>query len=186
LLVLQTQGSGRLHLSDGGTMRVVYDANNNRPSVSVYQLLKDSGAIPPAQFNENAVRAWMRDHPAQAAEIRRRNPAYVFFQRRNGEGPIGYQGAVLTPERSLAVDRHYIPLGVPIWLAARDKYRPLAVDRLVVAQDTGDGITGPLRGDFYWGSGKDAAARGSDFYASGQYSVLLPKTVASRATAALN
>jgi membrane-bound lytic murein transglycosylase A len=186
LLVLQTQGSGRIRLSDGRTIRLVYEANNNRPVVSVNQLLMDSGAVPKAQFSERTVRAWMRDHPAQAAEIRRKNPAYVFFQRRNGEGPIGYQGAVLTPERSLAVDHHYIPLGVPIWLAARDKYRPLAVNRLVVAQDTGDGITGPLRGDFYWGSGKDAAARGADFYAGGQYWVLLPKTVAARSVATLN
>ena len=180
LLVLQTQGSGRIHLSDGGTMRLVYDANNNRPSVSVYQLLKDSGAIPPAQFNENAVRAWMRDNPDKATAIRRRNPSYVFFRKLNGDGPVGFEGVVLTPERSLAVDHRYVPLGALIWLAAHDKYRPLAVNRLVVAQDIGDGIDGPLRGDFYWGSGAGAAARGANFYAGGQYWVLLPKTVAPR------
>lgn len=180
LLVLQTQGSGRIHLTGGGTLRLVYDANNNRPFVSVYQLLKDSGAIPPAQFNEAAVRAWMRDNPDKAAAIRRRNPAYVFFRKLNGDGPVGFEGAVLTPERSLAVDHRYLPLGAPIWLAAHDKYRPVALNRLVVAQDIGDGIDGPLRGDFYWGSGTGAAARGADFYAGGQYWVLLPKTVAAR------
>ena len=66
------------------------------------------------------------------------------------------------------------------------KYRPVALRRLVVAQDTGDGITGPLRGDFYWGSGKQAAARGSDFYAEGRYWVLLPKSVATKMMAAAN
>ncbi|HXO02845.1 MAG TPA: MltA domain-containing protein [Stellaceae bacterium] len=186
VFVLQMQGSGRIHLPDGSTVRLVYAANNNRPFVNVSQMLIGMGAIPPAQFSEAAVRAWMRDNPDQAKELRRKDPLYVFFQELKGDGPVGYQGAVLTAERSLAVDHRFIPLGVPLWLDAHDKYRPVAVQRLVVAQDTGDGIVGPLRGDFYWGSGKKAAARGSDFFADGQYWVLLPKTVATQMTAALN
>ena len=63
----------------------------------------------------------MRDRPSDAATVRRRNPNYVFFQEIKGDGPVGYQGAVLTPERSLAVDHHFIPLGVPMWLEARAK-----------------------------------------------------------------
>jgi membrane-bound lytic murein transglycosylase A len=186
LLVLQTQGSGRIRLPDGGTIRLIYDANNNRPLADIYQLLVDEKAIPPAQLSERNVRAWMRANPARAAEIRRRNQRYVFFRPLKGDGPIGYKGAVLTPERSLAVDHRFIPLGAPLWLAAHDKYRPFAVNRLVIAQDIGDGITGPLRGDFYWGSGPGATARGSDLYADGQYWVLLPKTVATRMAASLN
>lgn len=186
LFVLQMQGSGRIHLPNGRVLRLVYQANNNQPFVDIYKLLLAEGAISPAQFSENTVRAWMHDNPEQARELRRKDPLYVFFRPLNGDGPVGFEGAVLTPERSLAVDHHYIPLGAPIWLAAHDKYRPVAVQRLVVAQDTGDGITGPLRGDFYWGSGQAAAARGSDFYAEGQYWVLLPKTVAARTVASLN
>ncbi|HWD57672.1 MAG TPA: MltA domain-containing protein [Stellaceae bacterium] len=186
LFVLQMQGSGRIRQPDGSTVRLVYEANNNRPLVNVYQMLLDGGDIPKAQFSETAVRAWMRDNPDRAKELRRKDPLYVFFQELKGDGPVGYQGAVLTAERSLAVDHKYIPLGVPLWLDAHDKYRAVAVQRLVVAQDIGDGITGPLRGDFYWGSGKKAQARGSDFYADGQYWVLLPKTIASRMVASLN
>jgi membrane-bound lytic murein transglycosylase A len=180
VFVLQMQGSGRIRLPDGSAVRLVYQANNNRPFVNVTQMLVDNGTIPAAQFSENTVRAWMRDNPDQAKELRRKDPLYVFFQELKGDGPVGYQGAVLTAERSLAVDHKFIPLGAPLWLDAHDKYRPVAVQRLVVAQDTGDGITGPLRGDFYWGSGKQAAARGSDFYADGQYWVLLPRSVAAR------
>jgi len=186
LFVLQMQGSGRIRLEDGGTVRLVYEANNSQPFVDIYKMLLEQGAIPKAQFSETAVRAWMRDNPDQAKEMRRKDPLYVFFQELKGDGPVGYQGAVLTAERSLAVDHRFIPLGVPLWLDAHDKYRPVAVQRLVVAQDTGDGITGPLRGDFYWGSGKKAQARGSDFYADGQYWALLPRTVATRMTASLN
>jgi membrane-bound lytic murein transglycosylase A len=186
LLVLQTQGSGRIHLPDGGVMRLVYAANNNRKPVDLYKLMLAEGTIPKAQFSEKTVRAWMRDNPEKAAVLRRKNPLYVFFQELRGDGPVGYQGAVLTAERSLAVDHSYIPLGAPLWLEAKDKYRPVAVNRLVVAQDIGDGITGPLRGDFYWGSGREAATRGSDFYANGRYWVLLPRTVATRMVATLN
>lgn len=186
VFVLQMQGSGRIRLPDGRLQRLVYQANNSRPFVDIYQMMLDQGVIPKAQFSEAAVRGWMRDHPAEARELRRKDPLYVFFQELKGDGPIGYQGAVLTAERSLAVDHRYIPLGVPLWLDAHDKYRPVAVQRLVVAQDTGDGIVGPLRADFYWGSGKEAQARGSDFYAEGQYWVLLPRGIASRAVASLN
>jgi membrane-bound lytic murein transglycosylase A len=186
VFVLQMQGSGRIRLEDGTAVRLVYEANNNRPFVDVYQMLLSSKAIPADQFSEKSVRAWMRDHPDEATELRRKDPLYVFFQELKGDGPVGYQGAVLTAERSLAVDHRYIPLGVPLWLDAHDKYRPVQVQRLVIAQDTGDGITGPLRGDFYWGSGKSAQARGSDFYADGQYWVLLPKQVATEMVASLN
>jgi membrane-bound lytic murein transglycosylase A len=186
LFVLQTQGSGRIRLPNGSTEHLVYAANNNQPFVDIDKLLLDAGAIPRQQFSDSAVRAWMRDNPDRARQLRAKDPLYVFFQTRKGDGPVGYQGAVLTAERSLAVDHRFIPLGAPLWLDAHDKYRPVAVQRLVVAQDTGDGITGPLRGDFYWGSGREAQARGSDFYADGQYWVLLPRTVATRILASLN
>ena len=186
VFVLQMQGSGRIRLPDGSFERLVYQANNGQPFGDIYKMMLDQGLIPKAQFSETTVRAWMRDNPDQAKELRRKDPLYVFFQELKGDGPVGYQGAVLTAERSLAVDHRYIPLGVPLWLDAHDKYRPVAVQRLVVAQDTGDGIVGPIRGDFYWGSGREAQARGSDFYAEGQYWVLLPRNVASRMVASLN
>lgn len=179
--VLQTQGSGRVHLTDGSVVRLVYDANNGRRPVNIEQLMLDRGLIPPAQFSQRAVRQWMRDHPVEAEALRRENPLYVFFREHKGDGPLGAQGAVLTPERSLAVDHRFVPLGVPLWLTAQDKYRSgVSLRRLVVAQDTGDGIEGPVRGDFYWGTGPEALRRGGDFYATGQYYLMLPKSIAWR------
>ena len=185
LLVLQTQGSGRARFADGTTVRLVYEANNGRQPVALDQILLQRGDIPAAQFSQAAVRAWMRANPERARELRRRNPLYVFFKEHKGDGPIGAHGAVLTPERSLAVDHKYVPLGVPLWLDARDKYRPVSVRRLVVAQDIGDGIEGPVRGDYYWGSGAAAQARGGDFYAGGRYYLMLPARVAATRLAAL-
>jgi membrane-bound lytic murein transglycosylase A len=104
------------------------------------------------------------------------NPSYIFFRPLQGPGPVGAQGVVLTPGRSLAVDRRFIPLGAPIWLATTS---PLdsseALNRLVIAQDTGSAIKGPVRGDLYWGHGENAALNAGFMKSSGRYYILLPK-----------
>ncbi len=95
----------------------------------------------------------------------------------DGEGPIGTQGAVLTPGRSLAVDRRFVPLSIPVWLDTTDPLNPAApLRRLVVAQDTGSAIEGPVRGDLFWGYGDAAAARAGRMKETGRYYLLLPKS----------
>jgi membrane-bound lytic murein transglycosylase A len=100
------------------------------------------------------------------------NPSYVFFREIEGDGPLGSEGVVLTPGRSLAVDRRFVPLGVPVFLDAGD-----GIQRLMVAQDTGGAISGPVRGDVFWGTGAEAEARAGPMKARGRYFLLLPKGV---------
>ena len=52
--------------------------------------------------------------------------------------------------------------------------------RLVVAQDTGGAIKGPVRGDLFWGNGKEVADGAGAMNARGRYYLLLPKAVAAR------
>jgi membrane-bound lytic murein transglycosylase A len=92
-----------------------------------------------------------------------------------GDGPVGAEGVVLTAGRSLAVDRKFIPLGTPVYLAIDDNTSPL--QRLMVAQDTGGAINGPVRGDVFWGFGHDAETRAGNMRAQGRYYLLLPKDV---------
>jgi membrane-bound lytic murein transglycosylase A len=89
---------------------------------------------------------------------------------------------VLTPGRSLAVDRAFIALGVPVWLETRERFSLGVIRRLVVAQDTGGAIKGPVRGDLFWGHGKEAADGAGAMNARGRYYLLLPKSVAERLT----
>jgi membrane-bound lytic murein transglycosylase A len=111
------------------------------------------------------------------------NPSYVFFRRLEGDGPVGAQGVALTPGRSLAVDRTFIAYGVPVWLDAED---PLVaktrIRRLMVAQDTGGAIRGPVRGDVFWGHGDEAEQRAGLMKSNGRYWLLLPKGVTPPAT----
>ncbi|MGY8958408.1 MAG: 3D domain-containing protein, partial [Alphaproteobacteria bacterium] len=91
-------------------------------------------------------------------------------------GPIGAQGVALTPRRSLAVDRRFIPLGVPIWLDTTWPSSDKPIQRLMVAQDTGGAIKGPVRGDFFWGHGDAALAQAGKMKSRGQYFILIPRT----------
>jgi membrane-bound lytic murein transglycosylase A len=70
---------------------------------------------------------------------------------------------------------------LPIWLDAKQRFTVGDIRRLVVAQDTGGAIKGPVRGDLFWGHGKAAADGAGAMNAYGHYYLLLPKAVAARA-----
>jgi membrane-bound lytic murein transglycosylase A len=181
---LQIQGSGRIRLDDGRIVRLGYDGQNGFPYVAVGRLLIERGVMARDKVTMTAIRAWMHAHPRQGAALRRENPSYVFFRVIKGDGPIGAEHVPLTPERSLAVDRSYIPLGAPIWLSADEQFIPdTHVRRLVVAQDTGGAIKGPVRGDLFWGAGASAGERAGEMDARGRYFLLLPRAVADRLAA---
>jgi membrane-bound lytic murein transglycosylase A len=177
---LEIQGSGQVRLDKGGTIRVGYDGGNGHAYVPVGRLLIERGLIPRERMSMAAIRDWMQAHPQEGAALRRENTSYVFFREINGLGPIGAEQVVLTPRRSLAVDRAFVALGVPIWLDAQERFAPAQHRGLVIAQDTGGAIKGPVRGDLFWGAGKEAATGAGAMNARGRYWLLLPKSVADR------
>jgi membrane-bound lytic murein transglycosylase A len=172
---LQIQGSGRVRLPDGTMVQVGYDGQNGKPYVPIGRLLLECGALERDNVSMQAIRAWIKANPEAGAALMAENPSYVFFREITGDGPIGAQGVALTAQRSLAVDRDFVPLGVPVWLDAGEGAEKL--QRLMVAQDTGGAIRGPVRGDVFWGFGSEAEARAGTMKAAGEYYLLLPKTV---------
>jgi membrane-bound lytic murein transglycosylase A len=179
LFFLQIQGSGRVHLPDGTTVRVQYDGQNGQPYVAIGKLLVARGALTLDEVSMASIRAWIGAHPDEGKALMAENPSYVFFRELKGDGPFGSEGVVLTPGRSLAVDRDYVPLGAPVWLDATADGRPLR--RLTVAQDTGGAIRGPVRGDLFWGYGAEAEEHAGKMRSSGAYYVLLPRSVGAPA-----
>lgn len=176
---LQIQGSGHVALPDGGEVRVGYDGQNGQPYVAVGRLLVERGLLERDAASLPGIRAWLDAHPAEGRALMDENPSYVFFREMAGDGPVGSEGVVLTPGRSLAVDRAFLPLGAPIWLdAAGPEDSEGRLQRLLVAQDSGGAIRGPVRGDLFWGRGKEAEARAGTMRARGSYYLLLPKSVA--------
>lgn len=171
---LQVQGSGRVELPNGTRIQLGYDGQNGQPYVAIGKVLVDRGEMTADKVSLQSIRAWIKAHPDQAAALMDQNPSYVFF-REQTDGPIGSEGVVLTPERSLAVDRSFMPLGAPVFLDVDNG--GAALRRLMVAQDTGGAIAGPVRGDVFWGFGPDAEAGAGNMRAHGRYFLLLPKRV---------
>jgi membrane-bound lytic murein transglycosylase A len=167
-------------MPDRSIVRVGYDGGNGKPYVAVGRLLLERGVLPREQVTMASIRRWMTEHPTEGAELRRENPSFVFFREIAGDGPVGAQRVVLTAGRSLAVDRAFIPLGVPIWLEAQERFSAGKFRRLVIAQDAGGAIKGPVRGDLFWGHGADAASGAGAMNARGHYYLLLPRPVAAR------
>ena len=180
---LEIQGSGRVVLREGGVVRVGYDGGNGKPYVAVGRLLLERGEMPRDQITMAAIRAWMKVHPKEGEALRRENPSFVFFREVAGPGPRGAAQTVLTAGRSLAVDRAFLPLGMPLWLEAQERYGPGIIRRLVVAQDAGGAIKGPVRGDLFWGHGDKAAAGAGAMNARGSYYLLVPRSIAARLAA---
>jgi len=179
---LQVQGSGRVELAEGGEMRVGYAAQNGHPYTSIGKALIQSRALDPKTVSMQTIRAWLEAHPEKIDGVLEKDASYVFFQEVKGEGPMGAEGVPLTPGRSLAVDLNYLPLGVPLWLSAGapdpDETKPdRKLHRLLIAQDTGGAIRGPVRGDLFWGFGPEAEALAGRMKHRGKLWVLLPKGV---------
>ncbi|TWA69070.1 membrane-bound lytic murein transglycosylase A [Azospirillum brasilense] len=176
---LHIQGSGRVSFADGTETRVGYAAQNGHKYVAIGRELIDRGALKREEVSLQTIRAWLQANPGEAAALMNKNPSYVFFQELKGEGPNGAQNVALTPGRSLAIDSKFLPYGVPVWLDAEDPLDAQArLRRLLIAQDTGGAIRGPVRGDVFWGHGQEAEERAGVMKSAGEYYVLLPKTVA--------
>ena len=112
-----------------------------------------------------------------------RNASFEFFRVIDQDGPVGAQNVVLTPQRSLAVDRRFIPLGVPMWVETKvpgQKGEDKFWRRLMIAQDTGGAIRGAVRGDVFWGAGDEAAEVAGRMKHKGRYYMLLPRARSQR------
>ncbi|MBA4339063.1 MAG: transglycosylase [Hyphomonas sp.] len=182
---LQVQGSGRLTFPDGSTMRAAYAAHNGQPFKSVANWLIETGRITRAEGSMQGIRGWM--DRASAAEVREAmniNPRFVFFQSLpEGDpnlGPNGAHNVPLTPLGSMAVDPEFHALGVPMFVQTTAPGLGGEWSGLLIAQDTGGAIKGPVRGDIYFGTGVDAGNRAGTMNAKGRLWVLLPRAVVER------
>lgn len=184
---LQIQGSGRLVYGDGGQARVRFAAHNGLPYVSIGRILIDRGELPSHGASKQDIERWlMQRGPDAWTALFNENPRYVFFSldalNDPDEGPLGAQGAPLTPMASMAVDPAYHAWGAPVFVEAA---LPGAPDwsGLVIAQDAGGAITGPARGDLFFGWGPEAGERaGRQNDPAARWTILVPRALAARLT----
>jgi membrane-bound lytic murein transglycosylase A len=142
LFEVQVQGSGRIHLAEGGVLSIGFDGSNNRPYTAIGGVLADMGVMRKDEVHWPAIREWLKRHPQQGREVMRKNERYIFFKDTRTSAAAGSQGVALTAQRSLAVDTVFTPYGTPIWI---DTQRPVSgkagsleiYRRLLIAQDSG-------------------------------------------------
>ena len=173
---VQIQGSGVVELVDGDVMRIGYAGQNGHPYYAIGRELIKRGYLTADNVSMQSIREWLVAHSAEADEIMNTNKSYVFFHELEGEGPLGGEGIALTPGRSLAIDRSLLSYGLPLWVDIESPVKGTEkLQRLMVAQDTGGAIRGPVRGDVFWGHGERAEALAGPMKSKGRYWVLLPK-----------
>ena len=186
---LHIQGSGRVQLPDGISVRLAYDGQNGHPYRAIGRDLIEMGAVAREDMSMDAIRNWLTANPDLARALMQKNPSYIFFREEPVTDPsIGPKGAAnvhLTPGYSLAVDRKYHAMGLPVWLETTyPDGEPLK--RLFIAQDTGGAIRGTIRGDVFFGFGDKAADLAGAMKQPGRMIVLLPKAVKTIQTAETN
>jgi membrane-bound lytic murein transglycosylase A len=184
LLFTQIQGSARVRLEDGSTIRINYDAHNGYPYTAVGRVLIDRGIIPREQMSMQRIREWMDQNPDGANEVRRQNRSYVFFrevQLSDKDEAVGAQGVPLTPGRSIAVDKALHVYGTLFFiegeLPIESAQSKTPFRRLMVAQDTGSAIVGPARADIYFGAGADAGRVSGRLRNNARFIILVPKSL---------
>jgi membrane-bound lytic murein transglycosylase A len=180
LFFLQVQGSGRVTLEDGTTVRVQYDAQNGQPYRSLGKALIDKGVLTSDQVSMQSIRKYFQDHP-EKLDLLNENASYTFF-RLEDDGPFGNIGVALTPGRSIATDARVFPKGAPALLRTRKPVIDargqvsgwVPMTRFVVNQDTGGAIVGPGRVDLFWGGGPEAEAAAGRMKEPGELYFILP------------
>lgn len=179
---LHIQGSGLLTLDNGQKLRVGFAGRNGRPYTAIGKPLIEQGELEASTISMQSIRSWLSQNPTRAQSIMNLNQSYIFFRgldnAQNGDkstGPIGAHGVALTANHSIAVDPNYWHYGLPLYISAEHPNTQSTLNQLMIAQDTGSAIKGPLRGDVFWGNGDYAAEMAGKMKSSGVTWVLLPK-----------
>jgi membrane-bound lytic murein transglycosylase A len=160
---IHVQGSARLNLPDGGTLRIGFDGKSGHAYTSIGRLAVERGLLVRERAHKDGLEAWLKSHREEGKALMRENRSFIFFRetgQSETEGPIGAAGVPLLAGRSLAVDRTLHTFYTPVWVVASelsDLDQPdRSFQRLMIAHDTGSAIVGPARGDIFIGSGDDA------------------------------
>lgn len=173
LFFLQIQGSGKVKLDTGETINVGYSNQNGHKYFAIGRALLKEGVLKKTGASLQGIKKYLKQNPQRVEEILNKNKSYIFFVE-NKKSATGALGTELTAGRNLAVDRKYIPLGMPVFINTKSSVSQEKIDRLMVAADVGGAIKGEIRADFFFGNGSDAELQAGGMKEKGKLTILVP------------
>lgn len=173
LFFLQVQGSGRIELENGDILYLGFSDQNGFPYVSIGKEMIKENLLKKEEVSLQSITTYMKNHPEKVDKILNSNPSYVFFEKRS-VGATGSLGVELIAERSVAVDRKNIPLGMPLFISTKDPLSEEKITRTVFAHDTGGAIKGESRVDIFFGSSEIAKKKAGQMQAPLKLWMLVP------------
>ncbi|OGR44148.1 MAG: hypothetical protein A2X35_13200 [Elusimicrobia bacterium GWA2_61_42] len=187
ILDLHTEGSGRLALPDGSSVKANFAATNSHKFKGWLTAMIESDALPREGISPEKGQQYLDEHPDKVRPILSMNKRYVFFQLERPAdpevGPNGTYGLPLTGWRSVAIDNALVPMGTLAFMKV--EMPDVNADgvltgrkpdsRFVFCQDTGGAIKGPGRVDFFAGNGKKATTFAFKLWDPGQMYLLVIK-----------
>jgi membrane-bound lytic murein transglycosylase A len=171
---LEIQGSGRVEINNTETIFVGYADQNGHPYRSIGKVMIERNLLEKEEVSLQSIKSYLKKNPNMINEILHANASSVFFKKRD-QAATGAMGLVLTPERSVAIDRRYIPLGALLFIQSDSE--DYSISRFVFAQDTGGAIRGAVRADMFMGYGEHAEAIAGGLNAPLQTWIMLPKAL---------
>ena len=174
LFFLQIQRSGKVQMDTGEIINVGYSNQNGHKYFAIGRALLKEGVLAKTGASLQGIKKYLKQNPHRVEEILNKNKSYIFFIEREN-GATGALGTQLVGGRNLAVDRKYIPLGMPVFINTKNSVSQEKIDRLMVAADVGGAIKGQIRADFYFGNGADAELWAGGMKERGKLTILVPK-----------
>lgn len=174
LFFLHIQGSGKIQLDNGKLINIGYAEQNGWPYTGIGNYMLEKGYLIKNDLSIQGMKKFFINNPTKIDEVLNINESYIFFKV-SKDGAKGSLGSVLTAKRNLAVDRSYIPLGIPVFINTKNPITKKPINQLMVAADVGGAIKGEIRADFFWGFGSTAFEYAGRMKEKGKMYILMPK-----------
>ena len=184
LFFLHIQGSGIARVVDRDkTVYIGYDGKNNHKYSSLWDHVQKKGLLnKDTKRNAKSIKHVLRSSNKNVNDILNMNDSYVFFKIIKDNTIKGAFGTKLVPQRTMAIDIKYIPLGFLLWVETIHnlEHKNLSFNKIVLANDVGSAIKGAVRGDIFFGFGSKGEDSASFQHSSGKYFLLIPKKIARK------
>lgn len=184
LFFLHIQGSGIVKLVDENrTIYIGYDGKNNHKYSSLWDHISNKGLIDKnTKRNAKTIKYVLRNNKNKSNEILNMNDSYIFFKILKENTIKGAFGTRLIPQRTMAIDKNYIPLGFLLWVDTTHnmEHKNASFRKVVLTNDIGSAIKGAVRGDIFFGYGVEGEDNASYQYSGGKYYLLFPKKIAKK------